>query len=189
MLLRVREAAIWVARTIPTPAKQWIHKSRTLDRLSRGLFGSMVGGEPAVIREGPMAGLLLVPGEHVSHAHLRGEYEIAVLRAVDQLVTPGMVCYDLGASIGYLSLLMARSARRVYAFEPAPHAVEEMRRHVGANRMENIEIIPEAVADCEGEVTFGLTDVTYGSAIADGDTVWPTIRVKATTLDAFARAH
>jgi FkbM family methyltransferase len=184
-----RTAAIWAARSTPTAVKKWLHSRRSLDGASRRIFGSMVGGEPVAIKEGPMAGLLLVPGEHVSHAHLRGVYEQATLQAVDRLVKPGMVCYDLGASIGYLSLLMAREAKKVYAFEPAPHANQEIRKHAGANRMENITIVPEAVSDYEGEATFGLTDVAYGSGIVEGETRWPTITVKVTTLDAFAQVH
>ncbi|WP_284352869.1 FkbM family methyltransferase [Roseisolibacter agri] len=186
----LRSIAVTIARVLPRGVKQWVHGRRSLDRLARRSFASLSGaGSTAVIAGGPLAGVKLVTGEHVSHAHLNGTYEEDVLRAVDREVRAGDVCYDLGASIGYLSLLMARRARQVYAFEPAPHAAAEIRRHSAANGFAHIEVVGLPVSDRPRNVTFALTDVAYGSAIVDGKTQWPTLDLTATTLDQFAQDH
>ncbi len=182
----MRTLAIWGARKIPTPLKAWLHNHRALDRDARSLFAKLVGSDIVTIPEGPMKELKLIPGPHISHAHLRGVYESATLAAIDKFVQPGFVCYDLGASVGYLSLLMARKASVVYAFEPAPHAMQEIEKQAAVNGMTNIIGIPEAVSDTQCEVSFALTDVAYGSAIAKRQTNWPTIQVACTTLDTFA---
>jgi len=166
--------------------KSWVHGHRGLHRLARRSFSSLAGdGETAEIVSGPLRGILLVTSEHVSHAHLSGTYELDVLEAIDRNVRDGDVCYDLGASIGYLSLLMARRAREVYAFEPAPHAAAEIRRHVAANGFSHVTVVPHPVSDEPKRVRFALTDVAYGSGISEGSTPWPSIELTTITLDAF----
>lgn len=182
----LRELAISVTRWLPSSLKQWIHHNRALDGLARKAFATAVraGGDIAVIDAGPMRGLKLALGEHVSHAHIRGTYEVDTLAAVDRLVQPGMVCYDLGASIGYVTLLMARKAKQVVAFEPAPHAIEEMKRQLAANNFTNVTIVPLPVSDSERPVEFAVTDTAYGSRInANNDGKWKMLRFTATTLD------
>ncbi len=184
----LRRLAISVARALPVSFKNWIHNNRTIDRFTRRTFASLsgAGGGPSEIENGPMKGIRLRPSEHVSHAHLSGDYERDVQEAVDRLVQPGFVCYDLGASIGYLSLLMARKAKHVYAFEPAPHAASEMKKQIEANGFSNITVLPDPVSDTKRQVTFSLTDVAYGSCINESETKWPTITLTTTTLDEFA---
>jgi len=187
----LRELAIKGARLTPKFVKDAIHHTRFLDRLSRKAFkGAMsAGGGVVRIQSGPLAGLHLAVSEHVSHAHVSGTYEIETQRAIDGLVRPGSVCYDLGASIGYLSLLMARKAKQVYAFEPAPHAIGEIRKHAAANNFANIEIVPSPVSDTERTVEFALTDAAYGSRINAAETRWPKLQLTTITLDDFAAQH
>jgi len=149
----------------------------------------MLGGGVAEIPSGPMEGIKLVCGAHVSHAHLRGVYELETLLAVNRQIKPGSICYDLGASIGYISLLMARKARQVFAFEPAPHAIEEIRKHAAANRFENITIVPSPVSNEVREVSFALTDAAFGSAINEVETRWPILKLQTITLDGFVTAN
>lgn len=137
-----------------------------------------------------MKGLKLRPSEHTSHAHLRGVYELETLCAVERLVSPGMVCYDLGASIGYLSILMARRASKVFAFEPAPHARAEMSRQIEANDIHNIEVVPSPISGDVREVEFAITGAAYGSGIAHGkQNEWPVLKMTTSTIDQFIETH
>ena len=187
----LRSIAVLAARWIPTPVKKWVHSNRLLDHISRKIFSSAIGidGDIVKIETGPLAGTRLAVSEHVSHAHISGTYELETQRAIDGLISSSFICYDLGASIGYLSLLMARKAKQVYSFEPAPHAAEEIRKHAAANQIENINIITSPVSDCERTVEFALTDNAYGSSIAGPGTKWPTLKLKTITLDDFAATH
>src|SRR5687767_3982629 len=98
----------FVARNTPRSLKKAIHGNRTLENASLALYGFLLGRDPVTINSGPMQGLRLAPSKHTSHAHIRGDYEAEIQGAIDRNVRPGDVCYDLGASIGYMSLLMAR---------------------------------------------------------------------------------
>ena len=178
-----------LARLTPDWIKRIVHNSAVIDSLMRRTYGALLGSGTWEIPAGPMRGLLLEKSKHVSHAHLRGTYERALLDAIDRVVKPGMVCYDVGASIGYISLLMARRAKQVYAFEPAPHAISEIERHAAANKFSNISIVRQPVSDSIREVTFQLTDAAYGSAIGSGDSRWKSMTFNTTSLDIFAESH
>jgi FkbM family methyltransferase len=187
----LRSILIHAARSTPQPIKDWVHGNEGRYRIVRQTFSGLMrlGDGVVEIPEGPMAGLRLVVSQHTSHAHLSGKYELPVLRAIERLVAPGAICYDLGASIGYLSLLLARKARRVYAFEPAPHAGEEIRRHAAANRFDNIHIVPSPVSDESRTVRFSLTDTAFGSCIVESDSKHQVVEMTTVRLDDFAREH
>jgi len=186
----LRSIAVISARWTPSVLKRWIHKHKFLSRFARKAFAGVVGfdGNIVEVQTGPLEGIKLVVSQHVSHAHISGSYELETQLAIDRLVAPGFICYDLGASIGYLSLLMARKAEHVYSFEPAPHALTEFRRHIAANRFQNITIVEKAVSDCERFVQFGLTDNAYGSRIVDSE-VGSSLAVTTTTLEAFVASN
>ena len=56
----------------------------------------------------------------------------------------GKVCVDLGANVGHVTRQMAAVAGQVYAFEPDPWAVEQLRRNV--SRLDNVTVIAAAAA-------------------------------------------
>ena len=178
-----------VARSLPSGLKRWIHQNPMVDTVTRRWYGAMVSGT-AVVESGPLAGLRLCAGEHVSHAHIRGTYELETQKAIAEALRPGMVCYDLGASIGYLTLLMARTASRVYAFEPAPHAQNVLTAHIRENGLQDrVELIPTVVADRPLKVRFSLSRSAYGSRIVEANRDCEHIEVTATTLDTFVETH
>jgi FkbM family methyltransferase len=132
----------------------------------------------------------LVVSPHISYAYLSGEYEAKTTEQIDRLVQSGFVCYDLGASIGYMTLLMARKARHVYSFEPAPHAMRELEQNVAANRLVNVTTVAAPVSDSPRVVEFALTDNAYGSSIANPNSdKWPKIRLTCVRLDDFVESH
>lgn len=187
----IRSIAVISARWTPGALKRWIHKHKYLYRFARKTFARLVGfgiGNVVEVQAGPLKGIKLVISEHVSHAHISGSYELETQLAIDRLVAPGFICYDLGASVGYLSLLMARKAQHVYSFEPAPHAIAEFRGHIAANDFQNITIVEKAVSDCERVIKFGLTDNAYGSRIVDSD-AGNSLEMIATSLDVFVASH
>jgi len=102
----------------------------------RGVPGWALAHQPRRVRRGPLAGLRAV----APHSYFdSGEpYEPEVTRAVTRLVKPGMVCADLGAHIGYFTLLMARLSGptgRVISFEASPENARLVRWNVRLNRL------------------------------------------------------
>jgi FkbM family methyltransferase len=87
-----------------------------------------------------------------------GTYEPQVQAAIRRLARPGMVCYDLGANLGYLSLLLARATAPnglVFAFEPLPSNYERLRSHIEMNGLaDRVRAYPLAVSDTPGRAKF-----------------------------------
>lgn len=182
-----RDLALTAAKLVPSSLRRWIHGNRNVERMTRHLFRSLLGtgGERVQIAGGPLSGSYLAISDHTSHAHIRGTYESETMSALDAIMQPTFVCYDLGASIGYVSLLMAKRGAHVFCFEPAPHAAAEIRRNMAANGFSNYTVVAEPVSDSVRTVRFAITDVAYGSGIAHGTTDWPTFEAQTTTLDRF----
>jgi FkbM family methyltransferase len=80
---------------------------------------------------------------------VRNEWEADESALFRKLVRPGMTFVDVGANIGYYTLLAGRllgPAGKAFAFEPDPHNFELLRRNVIVNAMQGyIETIPKAV--------------------------------------------
>jgi FkbM family methyltransferase len=68
-----------------------------------------------------------------------------------------MVCWDVGANVGFYTLLFARligGGAQVFAFEPLPCNLELLRRHVEMNRYQNVRVLSCALGDFDGETGF-----------------------------------
>lgn len=90
-------------------------------------------------------------------------YEPHVTAAIRQVLKPGMVFLDLGASAGYFSLLAAHlvgPGGRVIAFEPGADNARLILMSALVNRFDHLDLYPSAVAD--SETTF-LFDMMLGS--------------------------
>jgi FkbM family methyltransferase len=84
-------------------------------------------------------------------------YEPHVAAAMRRLLKPGMVFVDVGASIGYLSMVAARavgSEGKVICFEPDPYNCKLLYLSAKINGFENVEIYPFALADRSRNVIF-----------------------------------
>lgn len=89
--------------------------------------------------------------------YFAGTYEADQTAVFCEHVGAGATVIDLGANIGYYTLLAAHlvgPSGRVLACEPEPLNASFLRRHVSANRLGNVEILEVAVADRAGEVRF-----------------------------------
>ena len=62
----------------------------------------------------------------------------------------GMANVDIGANVGHYTILMARFANEVYAFEPDPFAIRELESITG--NLKNVTIIESAVGVGAGDV-------------------------------------
>ncbi len=69
----------------------------------------------------------------------------------------GMTIYDIGANRGQMTLFFSKmvgSKGCVISFEPVAELVDELRRNVGLNAVENVEVIPVALGSEDGIGTF-----------------------------------
>ena len=88
------------------------------------------------VRQGPARDLWLRLNPRTGSNYFEGGGEAEVQAALVQYLRPGMTFYDIGANIGFFSLLAARlvgKEGRVIAFEADPQAAERLRENVAQN--------------------------------------------------------
>jgi FkbM family methyltransferase len=100
-----------------------------------------------------------------------GTYETELQDAVREFIQPGWVVYDVGANIGYISLMLARAVGtegQVFAFEALPANLERLRVNVALNELDaRVQIIPGAVGASSAPVRF-LVGPSGGMGKAEG---------------------
>jgi FkbM family methyltransferase len=146
------------------------------------------------VRSGPGRGLLFELNPRWEIPTWDGSYELEVQRVLQERLKPGSVLYDVGANIGFYSLLAARLGAQVFAFEPDVPNAESLERHVRLNSLgAKIEVIRAAVFSTSGFVALEPADSARGHGNAHVGTNTehsnPMIQVPCTTLDDFAREH
>ena len=107
---------------------------------------------------------------------------------------PGMTFYDLGANIGFFSLMGARlvgEQGRVIAFEADPEIAARLREHVHRNGFHCVTVVEKAVWSEATKVFFARVDPRTspdrGLGHVGGAASASTIEIEAVTLDEFAR--
>jgi FkbM family methyltransferase len=77
-----------------------------------------------------------------------------VFRLAFKLLRPGCSVIDLGAHIGTFSLAAAALGCQVVAVEASPYNVDLLKASVTRNKFNNVRIVPAAVCDHSGVLTF-----------------------------------
>lgn len=100
----------------------------------------------------------LVPGDVISDSiAFTGIYELAVTRRVVELAKGGGTFVDVGANLGYFSLLWAatKPGNQCLAFEASPRNIHRLRENIRRNSLESqIEVIPHAAGKARGKLHF-----------------------------------
>jgi FkbM family methyltransferase len=102
--------------------------------------------------------------------HWTGDYEPETMAAIAQLARPGTAAIDVGASIGLVSLWLAKclgAEGRVISIEPSAWSCDRMARNLALSGVTNVEVINGAVAEASGE---GEMVVTNGYRVDNVDT-------------------
>jgi FkbM family methyltransferase len=119
-------------------------------------------------------------------------FERLQAQLIKDALKPSMKVLDIGANIGYYTLMVARALRgtgQVYAFEPEPFNFRLLAANVKINGYNNVTLIRKAVCDSNREVTlFRDLDFSGGHSLWRDNVNHPSIveHVSATTLDSFA---
>jgi FkbM family methyltransferase len=120
-----------------------------------------------------------------------GEYEGATLDAIRSLVGRDGTFIDLGANLGFFSVLIGRAVSapgHVHAFEPTPATATLLRDNIVANGVEDrVTLVQQAVSDQQGTARFSLYASAQANqlAVAGTDGASGSIEVTVTTLDAY----
>ena len=163
----------------------------------RAALVDLVGRGPVTreIVDGPLRGYRMVLGSDDRNAYLVNAHERPIVNLVCQWCKPGMQVLDVGAHVGYFTLLFAvlvGPKGRVYAVEPKPENLVKLRAMLAANSVANVTVFPVAATDRKGEVEFitertgQMGHISDGRAPHEDESV---IAVEAVRLDDLTRAN
>jgi len=150
--------------------------------------------EPTVPTILPLTGLLggyrMEVGPPYHGMMVYGHYEPAVCQLIQNLIKPGWTVIDVGAHIGYMTLLMARSvgeSGRVIAFEPLPENVVSLRKNIALNGLDARVLVEHAaVAEVSGQGYLQLGSTSSQAALGKGK---DGIMTRTWSLDEYALAR
>jgi FkbM family methyltransferase len=113
------------------------------------------------------SGLRFEPGSSNRH-YASGNNELPVQQALASCLGRGAVFYDIGANVGFFTVIAARLVGphgSVYAFEPVPENAACIQLNVDLNRFRNVTVVSKAVSSSPGQGQFWLTEYAGGGAL------------------------
>lgn len=138
--------------------------------------------------------MFLDPADSIVSPYLLrdGFFELAETILVENHVKPGDVVVDVGANIGYYTLILARlvgTTGRVYAFEPDPKNFALLQKNVVGNRYRNVTLIPCAVTEKSGRLKLFLCDTNKGDhRIYPSEECRAQVEIQGVSLDDYLNA-
>ncbi len=139
------------------------------NRLTRWLAYWWAARGETTILSGVGAGLKIDIGNS-DPAYAWGSNELPVQQALAELLQPGHVFYDIGANIGFFTLIGARLVGpngRVFAFEPVPVNAASVRKNIAGNHFEHCTLIEAAVTRKPGKGELLVAHYSGGSALPE----------------------
>lgn len=138
------------------------------------LISKLLGRQPGPvrIRSGVGQGLIFEAGRYIPDFE-HGTSEIPLQRVLEQNLQSGQVFYDVGANVGFFTLIAARlvgMTGRVYAFEPVPANAAAIRHNLELNDFGHVDVIEKAVSDHAGFEELQVTGFAGGSTLASAGT-------------------
>jgi hypothetical protein len=121
--------------------------SSPIKRLLRTPLHFIPPGLTVPVVDGPLQGKHWIVGSSVHRCWI-GTYDPGESRRMKRHLRPGSICFDVGAQAGYHTLCassMVGSTGRVFAIEPAPNNVANIRKHIAMNHLTNVTVVEAAV--------------------------------------------
>jgi FkbM family methyltransferase len=165
------------------PLGRWI--SARLTRLLRN--------RDLTIQSGAAAGARInLGGSYLQY--LTGDVETSVQELLTKVIEPGQVVYDVGANIGFFTIICSRLAGaggRVYAFEPMPESAATLRHNVALNSLDNTAVVEKAASSAPGRAELLISEWSAFHALRSEEISPPerargAVDVETVTLDGFA---
>jgi FkbM family methyltransferase len=116
-----------------------------------------------------------------------GTYDKGTTRLIKDLIKPGMVILDIGANVGYYSLIAAQlvgEKGKVFAFEPAPDNFAFLTKNIEVNGFGNIIPVPKGVSNKSGKGSLFLLDAPDEHTMREHNEKRAT-EVEVTSVDEF----
>jgi FkbM family methyltransferase len=149
------------------------------------------------IQHGPSEGLWIRLNPRTGQSVQKGIGEPRVQKALTDYLRPGMTFYDLGANIGFFSLMAARlvgPAGLVVSFEADPEIAARLQENLTRNQFTHTRVEQKAVWSEPTTVSFERVDPNTSpdrglGHVSPNGSASGTIAVEAVTLDQYTASH
>jgi FkbM family methyltransferase len=145
-------------------------RNRAVNRL-HALGAGAIRSCDLTIQEGAGQGLRFNAGTSAV-SFVLGSSQRLVQDALRALLKEGMSFYDVGANVGFFTVIAARllgRKARIVCFEPLPENCRQIRHNAALNRFENISIKTIALGKFDGEAAFWTSaEPTWGKLAGTG---------------------
>jgi FkbM family methyltransferase len=180
---------------LPTTLKRLLYRMPFLPGFLRRTLNRVApeGINQVVVAAGLLEGYTLCLNMHTEKDYWLGTFELEMQDTLRDLVKPGMTAYDVGANIGYISLMLAHLTGEnghVFAFEALPSNSKRWQENVDLNNLNGrIKLICAAVVDSNAPQRF-LVHASGGMGKVAGsagrmNTYLDEIEVPGLSLDEF----
>lgn len=156
----ILNSASWLAGHLPQPLLQRIYRIPALARLLRRTLNRAApqGMSRVQIAGGLNTGCSMELDLQTEKDLWLGTYEPDLQAALADLAVPGSIIYDVGANIGYMTLMLANCTGPegyVFAFEPLPENQERLSRTIELNGLnDRIAVVKKAAGRTTGRTQF-----------------------------------
>jgi FkbM family methyltransferase len=102
-----------------------------------------------------------------------GTNELPVQQALASCLKPGDTFYDIGANVGFFTVIGAKlvgASGRVYAFEPVRENVAIIQRNIKLNNFHNVTVLEKAVSSSTGQGELLLAEYAGGHTLLTAGT-------------------
>jgi len=143
---------------------------------------------------GPLQGFKMFTDWRHYRGYIYGNWEPVATEAIVKHVQRGMCVFDVGAHLGYYSLLFSKCTGpegRVVSFEAARGNFSTLQRNITVNNIDNIEPINLAVFSKSGTIPMSLSTADTGSGnwSISRELNKDSIQVQTISLDQFCEAN
>lgn len=121
----------------------------------------------------------------------KGEFEPTTTRAIERFVKEGDVVIDVGANIGYYTVLFSKlvgGTGKVIAFEPTRHFGKVLRKNIETNSLSNVEVVDFGLSNKTQDllIDIGPSSATLHSPVGF-DAIISHEKISLTTLNDFVK--
>lgn len=160
---------------------RWLRRKSFVGKVLRLPFKLIPSNALLPILAGPLRGNRWIKGSH-NLSVLLGTYEKIQSREFFQISRGARVLWDLGAHVGYYSLLFSKANRTgaIIAFEPVERNAKLFERHMNLNKVRNYEIKQLAVSNEVGTLSFNFGRTTVAGKLSrQGSSFVPVIKLSS----------
>lgn len=125
-------------------------------------------------------------GYHDKQVYVYKIYEPHISKVIKQYSLPGTTCLDIGANIGYHTVLMSSSvgtSGHVHAFEPLARVLPQLRTNLLKNNCSNVTLHEVALSNKEGSALLASEVTNIGNSSIVTTQTETTSSIRTTTLD------